>query len=144
MKTLFFILFTLTNFLLIFKVNDLLKPKSAAICYGISLVAFPILMLAGIYLLRALDFHADQQFQDIYFGVMFSLAVMMMLNLIVISADAMHRKLFHFQETENTLNAGKNPIRFALENKPGIKMIYRTAFFVGSIFIFYGIWLSNK
>ncbi len=144
MKTLFFMLFIIINFILIFKVNDSLKPKAAAISYGISLLAVPILMLAGIYLLRVVDFHADQHFQDIYFAVMFSLVVMILLNLVVISADAMTRKLFHFHETENTVNAGRNPIRFALENKSGINVMYKIAFFVGSILMFYGIWLGKK
>jgi len=143
MKTLFFILFIIINFLLIFKVNNLLKPKAAAVSYGISLVIVPVLMLAGIYLLRLLDFHADQQFQDIYFALMFSLVVMILLNLVVISAEAMIRKLFHFQETENAVNAAINPVRFALKNKSGIKAVNRAVFFVGSILIFYGIWLSN-
>ena len=64
MKTLFFI--RSINFILIFKVNNLLKPKAAAISYAISLLIIPMLMLAGVYLLRILDLHADQQFKDIY------------------------------------------------------------------------------
>lgn len=133
----------ISNFILIFKVNEVLKPKAAAISYGITLVIVPVLMIAGIYLLRVIDFRADQQFQDNYFAVLFSLVVMMLLNLVVVSADAMTRKLFHFQEAENTVNAVRNPVRFALENKPGIKVIYRTVFFVGSSVVFYGIWLSK-
>jgi len=144
MKNLFFILFIIIDFIFIFKVNDLLKPKAAAVSYGIGLVLVPVLMLEGIYLLRVFNFHADQQFQDIYFAVMLSLVVMILMNLVVIAADAMTRKLFHFQETENTVNAGRNPIRFAMANKPGIKVWYRTAFFVGSILMFYGIWLGSK
>ena len=127
MKTLFFI--RSINFILIFKVNNLLKPKAAAISYAISLLIIPMLMLAGVYLLRLLDFHADQQFQDIYFSVMFSLVVMMLQNLVLISAEAMTSKLFHFKETESAVNTGRNPVRFALNNKSGIKLLYRTAFF---------------
>ncbi|MCX2585650.1 hypothetical protein [Pedobacter sp. MR22-3] len=144
MKTLFFILCIIINFILIFKVNNLLKPKTAAISYAISLLIVPVLMLAGVYLLRLLDFQADQQFQDIYFAVMLSLVVMMLQNLVMISAEVMTRKLFHFQETENAVNTSRNLIRFALNNKSGIKLMYRTVFFVGSILMFYGIWLGKK
>ena len=75
---------------------------------------------------------------------MFSLVVMKLQNLVLISAEAMTRKLFHFQETENAVNTSRNPVRFALNNKSGIKLMYRTAFFVGSILMFYGIWLDKK
>lgn len=144
MRTFFFIIFIIINFILIFKANQFFKPKTAAISYGISLAAVPILMLAGIYLLRMFNFHADQKFQDIYFAVLFTLIVMILLNLVVLFADAMTHKLMHFQETENTANTGKNPIRFALDNQSGIKVMYRIVFFAGSILMFYGIWLGKK
>lgn len=144
MRTLFFIFFIIVTFLLIFKVNQLFKPKITAISYGISLIAVPILMLAGIYLLRLLNFNADKQFQEIYFAVLFTLMVIILLNLVVLFADAMTNKLLHFQETENTSSTDRNPVKFALDNKSGIKIIYRIVFFAGSILMFYGIWLGKK
>ncbi len=144
MNILFFIFFISINLILIFKVNDLLNVKIAFTSYGISLVAVPMLMLAGIYLLRFVEFHADIHFQDIYFDVMFSLVVLVLLNLIDISANIMMHKLFQFQEVGNRVDIVRNPTRLLLKNRQRIKVIYRIAFFMGSILMFYGIWLDEK
>ena len=144
MRTFFFILFIILNCILIFKVNQYFRPKTAAITYGISLVAIPLLMLAGIYVLRLLNFHADKQFQDIYFAVMLSFTVLLLLNLVVLLADVVAHKLIDFQETTNTANTDKNPVRFARGNQSGIQLMYRLFFFACSILMFYGIWLGKK
>lgn len=144
MKIFFFILFIIINFILIFRVNQQFKPKTAAIAYGISFVVVPILMLAAAYLIRIFNFNADKEFQDLGIALVSTLMMMILLNLVLLFADAMVDKLLNFQETKNQMNTGRNPVLFGLNNRPGIKSFYRIAFFLGSILMFYGIWLGEK
>lgn len=144
MNIIFFIIFTITNFLLIFKVNQRFKPKVTAIAYGISFIVVPILMLASAYLLRIFKVANGNVAEQLYINVVFTLMVIIFLNLFLLLSDVMVNGLLNFQERHNTANINSNPIKFALNNKLNIKSFCRILFFLGSILGFYGIWLAKK
>jgi len=144
MRTFLFIFFIIFNFCLIFKINQLFKPKTTAIAYGVSLIAVPLLSLAVAYVIKRIKGNITNDFQSIYIDIVTTLMIIIFLNLIVLLADSMVNKLLHFQETNNTANIGTNPVKFALHNKSGVQSFYKIAFFLGSILIFYGIWLGKK
>jgi len=144
MRIIFFILFTITNFLLIFKVNPRFKPKVNAISYGISFIVVPILMLSSAYLLKILRVVMNKQSQQLFIDAFFTLMIIIFLNLFLLLADVMVNGLLNFHEKHNAENIDKNPIKLALNNKSGIKSFYRVMFFLGSVLGFYGIWLAKK
>lgn len=144
MNTFFFLLFTIINFLLVFKVNQLFEARNAFITYGVSLFAVPIIIFGIIYLLRLINFHADIDFKQNLIAIMSTIMMMILLNIVVLFSDVMTNKLLNFQEKNNTANINKNPVRFALDNKNTIKSFYKIFFFIASIVIFYGIWLGKK
>jgi len=144
MRIIFFILFTITNFLLIFKVNPRFKPKVTAISYGISFIVVPIVMLSSAYLMNIFKVALSTESQQIYIDVVFNLMIIIFLNLFLLLADVMVNGLLNFHEKHNAANIGRNPIKFALDNKSNIKTFYRVAFFLGSVLGFYGIWLAKK
>ena len=144
MRIIFFILFTITNFLLIFKVNPRFKPKVIAIAYGISFIVVPILMLSSAYLLNIFKVFMSEKSQKLYIDAFFTLMIIIFLNLFFLLADVMVNGALNFHEKHNAENIDKNPIKLALNNKSGIKSFYRLMFFFGSVLGFYGIWLAKK
>ena len=144
MRVVFFILFTITNCLLIFKVNPRFKPKVVAISYSISFIVVPILMLSSAYLLKILKVVMNKQSQQLFIDAFFTLMIIIFLNLFLLLADLMVNGVLNFHEKHNAENIDRNPIKLALNNKSRIKSFYRVMFFLGSVLGFYGIWLAKK
>jgi len=144
MKIFLFIFFITLNSLLIFKVNPIYKPKTTAIAYGISFVAVPLLMLASAYLQVIFKISMSDAADQILINVVFSLMIVILMNLFILLSDVIVNTLLNFQEKHNGANLDRNPVKFALYNKEGVKSFYRIAFFLGSVLAYYGIWIAKK
>jgi hypothetical protein len=118
--------------------------KTLMIAYGISLVTVPWLMLGLAYLLNLLKIPFIIDSQDLFIDFVFALMVMILLNLGILMSDVIVNVLLNFQQKNNAENIGRSPIRFALENRSGIKFIYKVVFCLLSIMMFYAIWLAKK
>ena len=144
MKYLMFVLFAVVNLVIILKVPDGLAKlkvlKYLGLAIPLTLVVATLIML----LLKVLNYTPELQFKNTFFSVLMSVLTILLLNCMIIIGVYMLDRMIGFHQVHNANNLDRFPVSFVSKNHINIKTGIKVLFFLGSLLMFYGIWLGKK
>ncbi len=150
MKIIFLVFFIMLSFFLMFKSSETFEKKKIIIFCGVGIGLTILLFIIspaivyGVSKMVSVDINSIDK---ILKSLFLSFLCLFFLNLFVfLVVENIINFLTGFHQNNNQANLGRNPVRFAVENRSKILTIAKIVFFVlGQCLPFYGIWIgSNK
>ncbi|WP_294824969.1 hypothetical protein [uncultured Flavobacterium sp.] len=144
MKIAFYIIFAIITLLVMLRI-----PDGPAKLKYIKLLAWGVPATLAVAILamltvKVLGIRPDEDFKEIFFGIVLSTLAVLLINGMLIGADYIIDFQLKFHSAHNAANSSRYPIRFLVKNERLIRIVVRITFFLGSLLMFYGVWLKNK
>lgn len=137
------VLIAVNAFLVFMRVEPSARPAMFKI-YGLALPATFLLAILFMLILKLTGYRPDEDFKKVFLNTVTSLLVIILINLAVLFAGYLVDRLVKFHVDHNAANIKSFPVRFVMQNRDGIVIIYKLLFLFGSAMGFYGLWVAKR
>lgn len=144
MKILFFILFASINLGLTLKTWDQTARIKHLKLLGLGIPVTFVIAILVMLAIRLMNIRPHDNLKGIFFSIVMSILTILLLNIMVITASYLIDHLVKFHQEQNASNVQRLPVSFLLKNQVIIKNVFKVLFFMGSLLMFYGLWIAKK